>query len=107
MSTPGRQSSNAVREFDVLRQAMTGGGVLALFDAPWTPIYILVCFMLHPALGGLATVGAVILLGLAVLNERATKKLMQRPTRPPRAPTTRSTARWPRPGAAGARHSNT
>ena len=80
MSQPNAlpQSSAAMREFDTLRQAMTGTGILALFDAPWTPIYIAVCFLLHPALGGLAAGGAIVLLALAVLNERATKKPMQR-----------------------------
>lgn len=66
------QSSAALREFDVLRQTITGAGILALLDAPWSPIYILVCFLLHPALGAMAVVGAGVTLGLTWLNERAT-----------------------------------
>jgi PrtD family type I secretion system ABC transporter len=64
--------SRAMREFDVMRQALTGPAILALFDAPWAPIYILVSFMIHPLLGALSLVGALILLGMAWLNEAAT-----------------------------------
>ena len=74
----GMRSSQAMREFDVLRQSMTGAGILALFDAPWTPIYILIAWMIHPALGSLALVGSATLLFLAVLNERSTKAPLQR-----------------------------
>jgi ATP-binding cassette subfamily C protein len=69
---------NVMREFDVLRQAVTGAGVLALLDAPWIPIYLTVCFLLHPALGGLALAGAVSLLIVAVLNERGTSGPVRR-----------------------------
>lgn len=65
--SPGSQ---VLREFDHVRTAVSGQGVLSLFDAPWTPIYIGCCFLLHPALGALTLFGAVILLILAVLNER-------------------------------------
>ncbi|HWA60764.1 MAG TPA: type I secretion system permease/ATPase, partial [Caulobacteraceae bacterium] len=68
----------AMREFDTLRQTLTGAGVLALFDAPWTPIYLLVCFLLHPLLGAVALVGAGILVALAFMNERATRSRLQR-----------------------------
>ena len=68
----------AMREFDVLRQAITGAGVLAVFDAPWIPIYLIVCFLLHPALGALALVGAAALIVVAFLNERSTSIPMQR-----------------------------
>jgi len=65
--SPGSQ---VLREFDHVRTAVSGQGVLSLFDAPWTPIYIGCCFLLHLALGALTLVGAIILLILAVLNER-------------------------------------
>lgn len=67
VQSPGSQ---VLREFDHVRTAVSGQGVLSLFDAPWTPIYIGCCFLLHPALGVLTLVGSIILLILAVLNER-------------------------------------
>ena len=74
------QSSQVLREFDVLRSALTGVGALALFDAPWTPIYILICFLIHPLLGALALVGSVVLLSITALNEHATKQPTLRAT---------------------------
>ncbi|MBV9995255.1 MAG: type I secretion system permease/ATPase [Caulobacteraceae bacterium] len=70
-------TKQALREFDTFRQTLTGVGVLALFDAPWTPIYVLVCFIIHPALGLLALVGAAALLFLTWRNERATRARIQ------------------------------
>ncbi|WP_158914668.1 type I secretion system permease/ATPase [Caulobacter sp. S45] len=73
----GERSSRALRDFDTLRATLTGAGIIALFDAPWTPVYILVCFMLHWVLGCLAIAGSVIVIGLTLLNERATKARLQ------------------------------
>ena len=64
---PGAQ---VLREFDNVRSAVAGQGALALFDAPWTPIYLLCCFLLHPAIGVLTLVGGAVLAALAVANER-------------------------------------
>ena len=78
---PGQASARvgqAMREFDQFRQAMTGPAALALFDAPWTPVYLLFTFILHPALGALTLAGGVILFLLAVANERATKSKLQK-----------------------------
>ncbi len=66
-------TAQAMREFDGLRAAITGPAALAFLDAPWTPIYVIVAFMIHPALGLMTIVGGVILFGLAMLNERSTK----------------------------------
>jgi len=62
-----------MREFDVLRQAISGPAALGFLDAPWTVIYVIVAFMLHPALGAMTIAGGVILVALAVFNERSTK----------------------------------
>lgn len=48
-----------------IRQFLTGNGIIALFDAPWTPIYILIVFLLHPTLGMLSIVFAGIQLAMA------------------------------------------
>ncbi len=66
-------NTQALREFDNVRGAIGGQGMLALFDAPWTPIYLLCCFLLHPAIGILTLVGGIILFSLAWLNERDTR----------------------------------
>ncbi len=62
----------AIRDFDVLRQAVSGAGALALFDAPWAPIYILICFLVHPLIGLLALVGGAVLVLLAWRQDRTT-----------------------------------
>lgn len=71
---PGEPSTaQAMREFDALRQALGGPAATALFDVPWTPLYFLVAFLIHPALGLLVLVGGVILIALALTNEKRTK----------------------------------
>ncbi|MEP7350094.1 MAG: type I secretion system permease/ATPase [Sphingorhabdus sp.] len=72
------KSGSVLREFDTFRQTMTGPSVVALFDAPWSPIYILVCFLLHPLIGLFALVCSVALLGIGYLNERAMKESLSR-----------------------------
>ena len=68
----------AMREFDTLRQALPGPAVIALCDAPWSPIYILVCLLIHPFIGLLVLVGAVLLAIVAVRNQRETGEPLQR-----------------------------
>ena len=63
----------ALREFDTMRATLTGPGMLALFDAPWMPIYILVCFLVHPLIGLVALIGCTILPLIAWANERSTR----------------------------------
>ena len=63
----------ALRDFDALRGGLTGAAILALFDAPWVPIYILVCAMVHPWIGLVALVGCLALPAIAWANERATR----------------------------------
>ncbi len=67
-------ASQALRDFDTFRQAVASPSAIALFDIPWTPLYFLVAFLIHPLLGLMIFAGALVLLGLALLNERATKR---------------------------------
>ena len=71
-------NTQALREFDNVRGVIGGQGMLALFDAPWTPLYLVCCFLLHPAIGVLTLVGGIILFSLAWLNERDTRPRLNR-----------------------------
>jgi ATP-binding cassette subfamily C exporter for protease/lipase len=62
-----------LRELDSFRTFITGPGIYFAFDLPWIPIYLLILFFIHPILGVVATLGAVVLLGLAVINELTTR----------------------------------
>ncbi|ANP46839.1 type I secretion system permease/ATPase [Candidatus Viadribacter manganicus] len=70
----GRSAAGNVhilREFDALRGAMTGPPAVAAIDAPWAPIYIAVCFLIHPWIGTLALLGGATLVAIALINQRA------------------------------------
>jgi PrtD family type I secretion system ABC transporter len=67
----------AMREFDTIRASMTGPAMMAAFDVPWTPIYLIASFMVHPVLALIIIVGGLILTGLAIANERASRQRAQ------------------------------
>jgi len=65
MHNQGEESAHLFKSLTKLRQFLTGAGLFAILDAPWTPIYIAVLFLLHPFLGGLAIVFCLILGAIA------------------------------------------
>ncbi len=69
----------AFRDMDQVREFMTGG-LIAFCDAPWTPVFVIVSFMLHWYFGVLAIISCFIIFGLAVMNDRATKNPVQMAT---------------------------
>ena len=66
----GQNPAQALNDLASMRQTLTGAGLIALTDAPWMPIYVLVIFMLHVQLGIFALIGVLLLVILAVVNER-------------------------------------
>mgnify|MGYP002620251039 CR=1 FL=1 len=72
---PGARS--AQRDLETVQRLLSAPVFLAIFDAPWTPIFIALIFIFHVELGLLALGGALILLVVAVINQR----LLQHPLR--------------------------
>lgn len=63
------KSSQAIRDLDSLRQFFSGAGLFAFFDAPWTPFYLLIVFIMHPLLGSIAMAAAVLIFITAIFAE--------------------------------------
>jgi len=51
---PQAQPAQPFADWTELRQFLTGSGIVAFFDLPWTPIYVVALFLLHPLLGWVA-----------------------------------------------------
>ena len=70
--------AQALGDLTTLRQFLSGSGVFSFFDAPWTPLFILVITALSPSLGLLSLVGALVLFTLAWTTESVTRKPMKK-----------------------------
>ena len=62
-----------LRDLDAVRSYLSGLGPVALFDLPWIPLYLAICFVFHPLIGLTALIGAVILIALTVVTEMMTQ----------------------------------
>ncbi|ODA66712.1 Type I secretion system ATP-binding protein PrsD [Methyloligella halotolerans] len=58
-----------IRDLDQIRSFLSGGGPTALFDLPWIPVYLGLCFLFHPLIGIAALAGGAILLVITLLAE--------------------------------------
>jgi ATP-binding cassette subfamily C protein len=77
LALQGRQSGEAqlpVRDLDQIRSFLTGSGPIAMVDLPWIPLFLAVCFVIHPVLGAVATAGGIILFTMTLLTERASRE---------------------------------
>ena len=68
----------ALRDLATVRNVLAGPGVSALLDAPWAPVFIVIIALMHPLLGLVAVGAALALLALAVANEAASRRPLQR-----------------------------
>jgi PrtD family type I secretion system ABC transporter len=74
---PGPNDTHGLRDVGLLRAFLSGPGTTALLDSPWVPIYVVIIFLFHPILGAVAVAGAVLLLTVAIINERLSRQPLQ------------------------------
>ena len=70
----GVNAGQSLQDLTSVRQFLTGNALFAFFDAPWFPVYLIVIFFFEPSLGVFALCGTLLLVILAYVNERVTRK---------------------------------
>jgi ATP-binding cassette subfamily C protein len=63
-----------VRDLDQIRAFLATAGPGALFDLPWMPLYVLVCFLFHPLIGIAAGIAGLLLIVLTLTTEAVSQK---------------------------------
>lgn len=69
--------SQAMRDLDTFRQMLTGPAFGVVFDLPWMPVFLGILFLIDPLIGAVTLIGAGILFGIAVLQDRATRPMLK------------------------------
>jgi PrtD family type I secretion system ABC transporter len=62
-------NSQGIRDLETVRQFLSSNALFVFYDAPWVPFFIGLIFILHPLLGIISLVGALIIFSLAMATE--------------------------------------
>jgi PrtD family type I secretion system ABC transporter len=71
------EAADPLRDLNMLRSALAGPAMLALFDVPWIPVFLIAITLLHPLMGALALGTSVLLLALALIGDRVSKRSLE------------------------------
>ena len=66
-------AQSATRDLDAVARLWASPALVALFDAPWTPLFLGAIFVFHPLLGWLAVAGGAVLVAVTLVNQRRTE----------------------------------
>ncbi len=71
-------SSQNMRDLQTIKTFIAGPNPATMIDAPFAIVYLIVIFFIHWVNGLITVVGALIMLKMAYLNEKATKELIDK-----------------------------
>ncbi|MEM9231584.1 MAG: type I secretion system permease/ATPase [Pseudomonadota bacterium] len=66
--------ATGLKDLESIQRFLGAPVLFAIFDMPWTPIFIFAIFIFHPLLGWLAVCGGVFLICVTLLNQVLTAK---------------------------------
>lgn len=70
---PNGDGLQPLKDFDQIRTFLSTSGPATLFDLPWIPLYVAICFLFHPVIGIMTICGGVILALLTFAANRSTQ----------------------------------
>ncbi|MEM9756213.1 MAG: type I secretion system permease/ATPase, partial [Pseudomonadota bacterium] len=63
-----------LQDLEAVQRLMGAPAFMALFDMPWTPVFIGAIFIFHPWLGWLAVAGGAVLIAITFINQTVTRQ---------------------------------
>ena len=66
-------AQTGLRDLESVQRLMSSPVLMAFFDIPWTPIFIIGIMIFHPWMGYLALVGGLVLIAVTVVNQIVSK----------------------------------
>ncbi|MDQ0455139.1 type I secretion system permease/ATPase [Rhizobium paknamense] len=73
----GITTTSGMRDLDAVQKMLASSAVFAVFDIPWTPVFLFIIFVFHAWMGALAVVGGLALVALTALNQSGTKRFQK------------------------------
>lgn len=74
---PGNSSTQPLHDLTTLRQTLTGPGLIAVFDAPWAPLYLLIIASFSTEAAAFTLAGALVLVAITWLNQKLAKAALE------------------------------
>ncbi|WP_111734958.1 type I secretion system permease/ATPase [Roseovarius amoyensis] len=71
---PDIHSTTGLRDLEAVQRLMASPVLMAVFDMPWTPVFLAGIWIFHPWLGALALAGGAILIAVTVFNQIMTRE---------------------------------
>ncbi|NDR57032.1 type I secretion system permease/ATPase [Aliiruegeria sabulilitoris] len=71
--TDARSAGGPVRELGQLRQFFSSPTISTVLEVPWSFVFIAILYYLHPTIGMVATVAAIILLTISIIGESSSQ----------------------------------
>lgn len=68
----------SLQDVDAVGALFNSPAILALFDIPWTPLFLIAMFVFHPILGWMGVFGIIILISVAVINQILTAQKIRK-----------------------------
>lgn len=78
-ATPGSagRNQNTLRDLEGVQRLLSSPVFTAVFDIPWTPVFLVLTYAFHPWLGHLALTGGLVLVLITILNQTLTSGPVQ------------------------------
>ena len=67
--SPDAKTASGLQDLEAIRRLMTAPVLMAIFDMPWTPVFLAGIFLFHPLMGWLAVLGGSLLILITVANQ--------------------------------------